>query len=111
MAHSSAPPPPRGDEAQLFREFNDDLMRLLAGNVRSSSPQTVEDACAFAWTKFMEHQPDRDQNWRGWLFRTGVLFLLMLSVGLGLAIRAIRDADAAPERTRSAAGHAQDGTV
>lgn len=70
MADSSAPPPPRGDEAQLFREFNDDLMRLVNSNVHSSSPQTVEDACAFAWTKFMEHQPDRDQNWRGWLFRT-----------------------------------------
>lgn len=70
MADSSAPTPPRGDEARLFREFNDDLMRLVAGNVRTSSPQTVEDACAFAWTQFMEHQPDRDQNWRGWLFRT-----------------------------------------
>lgn len=63
-------PRPRGDEAQLFRDFNDELMRTVARSTVASSPQTIEDACAFAWTKFIEQQPDRGRNWQGWLFRT-----------------------------------------
>jgi DNA-directed RNA polymerase specialized sigma24 family protein len=45
-------------------------MRTLARAVGSSSPEVIEDACAFAWAAFLEQQPDRDRNWRGWLFRT-----------------------------------------
>ena len=41
----------------------------MARSVRASSPQVIEDACSFAWAKFMEHQPDRDRKWKGWLFR------------------------------------------
>jgi DNA-directed RNA polymerase specialized sigma24 family protein len=63
-------PPSRGDEAALFRAYNDELMRTVAGSVHDSSPQVIEDACAFAWAKFLECQPDRDRNWQGWLFRT-----------------------------------------
>jgi DNA-directed RNA polymerase specialized sigma24 family protein len=59
----------RGDEAELFRDFNDELMRSVAQVVFDTAPEVVEDACAFAWAKFMESQPDRDRNWRGWLFR------------------------------------------
>jgi hypothetical protein len=33
-----------------------------------SSPQVIEDACASAWARFLERQPDRDRNWKGWLF-------------------------------------------
>jgi DNA-directed RNA polymerase specialized sigma24 family protein len=70
MADQTTFPEPHGDEAELFRSFNDELMRTVAGSVFKSSPEIVEDACAFAWAKFMEHQPDRERNWRGWLFRT-----------------------------------------
>src|SRR3954447_5381750 len=45
-------------------------MRLIARCVRTTSPQTVEDACAFAWAEFLRYQPDRSRNWRSWLFRT-----------------------------------------
>src|SRR2546423_12724160 len=69
MADHDSRPPARGDEAELFRAYNDELLRTVARSVRVSSPQTVEDACAYAWAKFMEHQPDRDRNWQGWLFR------------------------------------------
>lgn len=60
--------PLRGDEAELFRSFNPELIRLVRGSVRESD-EIVEDACAFAWTQFLEWQPDRERNWRGWLFR------------------------------------------
>jgi RNA polymerase sigma factor (sigma-70 family) len=60
----------RGDEADLFRAYNLDLMRLVANGLHGSTPEVVEDACSFAWAQFMRHQPDRGQNWRGWLYRT-----------------------------------------
>src|SRR3954469_6713224 len=69
MADTRDLPPARGDEAQLFRAYSDELLRTLARGVTTQSTQTIEDACAFAWAKFMENQPDRDRNWRGWLFR------------------------------------------
>ena len=34
------------------------------------TPQIIEDACSFAWAEFLRHQPDREHNWRGWIFRT-----------------------------------------
>jgi DNA-directed RNA polymerase specialized sigma24 family protein len=70
MADRSRYPPPHGDEADLFRAYNDELMRTVSGVVRSSSPEVIEDACAYAWAKFLQCQPGRDKNWRGWLFRT-----------------------------------------
>ena len=59
-----------GDEAELFRQFHATLMRSVARTVGTSTSQVVEDACAFAWAAFLEHQPARDRNWRGWLYRT-----------------------------------------
>ena len=69
MADQDPRPPARGDEAELFRAYNHELARSVAGSVSTSTPQVIEDACAFAWAQFMERQPDRDRNWRGWLFR------------------------------------------
>ena len=69
MAEYDAPPAARGDEGELFRDFNDELVRAVTASVRASTPQNIEDACAFARATFMERQPDRDRNWRGWLFR------------------------------------------
>src|SRR5262245_25060988 len=69
MADQDSRPAAHGDEAELFRSFNDELTRTLARSTRTSSPQVIEDACAFAWARFMEFQPDRERNWQGWLFR------------------------------------------
>ena len=59
----------RGDEADLFLAFNRRLVRTtqFRGN---TSPDTADDACAFAWIQFMRHQPDRNRHWRAWLFTT-----------------------------------------
>jgi hypothetical protein len=32
----------------------------VAQSVFATTPQVIEDGCAFAWAKFMEHQPDRE---------------------------------------------------
>jgi DNA-directed RNA polymerase specialized sigma24 family protein len=69
MADSDGFPPACGDEAELFREFNDELMLHVNGAVFDTTPQNIEDACAFAWMQFLRRQPPRDTNWRGWLFR------------------------------------------
>jgi RNA polymerase sigma factor (sigma-70 family) len=61
--------PLRGDEAQLFAAYNDVLVRQLRRQVRTT-PQIIEDACSIAWSRFLRDQPSREQNWRGWLFRT-----------------------------------------
>jgi DNA-directed RNA polymerase specialized sigma24 family protein len=59
----------RGDQEELFRSFNDELFGDLTRTVEASR-DIIEDACAHAWAQFLRYQPDRDQNWRGWLFRT-----------------------------------------
>ncbi len=59
----------RGDEPDLFLAFNDELTRRVRSAVRAD-PADVEDACSFAWVQFFRHQPDREREWRGWLFRT-----------------------------------------
>jgi RNA polymerase sigma factor (sigma-70 family) len=61
--------PQQGDEADLFRSYNDVLMRRVRSAVRTS-PETVEDACAIAWAQFIRYQPDRNRAWRAWLFTT-----------------------------------------
>src|SRR4051812_12021281 len=60
---------PHGDEAELFRTYNATLMRHVARSLSLADPGVVEDACAFAWMQFMQHQPDRERNWHGWMFR------------------------------------------
>jgi RNA polymerase sigma factor (sigma-70 family) len=62
-------PPPHGDEAELFREFDRDLRRIVQSRVRTS-PDIVDDACAFAWSAFMRYQPDRNRAWRAWMVVT-----------------------------------------
>src|SRR5215211_1905688 len=61
--------PQRGDETELFELYNDELMRRVARVVRTSH-EIVEDACSIAWAQFLRHQPDRNREWRAWLFRT-----------------------------------------
>ena len=68
MADSKQAPPARGDEADLFRRFNRQLMVQVERAVTTSASNTLEDACAHAWVQFMQCQPDRDASWTAWLF-------------------------------------------
>jgi DNA-directed RNA polymerase specialized sigma24 family protein len=69
MADWDSAPLARGDEAELFFAFNRELSRHVKRAVAHTSEQTIEDACAFAWAQLLSKQPDRDGEWRGWLFR------------------------------------------
>ena len=40
------------------------------GRVVRTSPEIIEDACSIAWAQFLRHQPDRNREWRAWLFKT-----------------------------------------
>jgi DNA-directed RNA polymerase specialized sigma24 family protein len=61
--------PLRGDEADLFREFNHRFVRVVQW--RTNAPrEIVDDACGFAWQQFMRYQPDRERNWRAWMVTT-----------------------------------------
>ena len=59
------PPALLGDEADLFREFNARLVRSVQR--RTNAPREMVDD---AWQQFLQHQPDRDRNWRAWLLVT-----------------------------------------
>jgi RNA polymerase sigma factor (sigma-70 family) len=48
----------RGDEAALFAEHHDRLIRIVRWAVRTSDA-TVEDACSFAWSQLIDCQPER----------------------------------------------------
>src|SRR3954453_7886806 len=83
-----------GDEPELYLEFNHQLVEHLTAAVRAS-PEDIEDAAAFAWLQFFRYQPDRDQSWQGWLYRTAQREAWKLNAGHrreGLHI--VHDADA-----------------
>jgi DNA-directed RNA polymerase specialized sigma24 family protein len=49
-------------------EFHAELYRVIRRTVRTR-PEIVDDACGFAWLQFLREQPEREQNWQGWLYR------------------------------------------
>jgi len=56
----------RGDEADLFAEHHDGLLRSVKRAV--SAPEAlIEDACQFAWTQLIRTQPERGPRVFGWL--------------------------------------------
>lgn len=61
MSDTPAPRMLRGDEAELFDRHSDPLKRAVHRAVRAT-PETIEDACAFAWLEFLRHQPDRERT-------------------------------------------------
>ena len=63
------PPAPRGDEADLFLSFHQELLSKVGYRVNSSR-EIIDDACAYAWAQLLRFQPDRDRNWRAWLVTT-----------------------------------------
>src|SRR5215216_1324417 len=65
MADQDRYPPAHGDEAELFRAFNDELMRTVGSAVRWTTPHVIEDSCAFAWSKFLQCQPRPRQELAG----------------------------------------------
>ena len=56
----------RGDEAELFREHSDDLLRIVRSLVAAPEAM-VEDACAMAWEQLLRYQPERGPTLIGWL--------------------------------------------
>jgi DNA-directed RNA polymerase specialized sigma24 family protein len=37
-----------------------------------ASCEDIDDAASFAWIQFFRYQPDRDREWKGWLYRTAL---------------------------------------
>jgi RNA polymerase sigma factor (sigma-70 family) len=60
-------PPQRGDEEQLFARYQDRL-RSRTTYLIKTTPETVEDACAYAWMQLLACQPERDSVF-AWLSR------------------------------------------
>jgi RNA polymerase sigma factor (sigma-70 family) len=56
----------RGDEADLYRRHSRALQRAVA-RMGDVSPQILEDACQFAWSRLLLHQPNRRSVF-AWLY-------------------------------------------
>lgn len=56
----------QGDEADLFREHHDRLVRSVARTVAAPAVM-VEDACQTTWTILLRRQPERGERLFGWL--------------------------------------------
>lgn len=61
----------RGDEAALFAEHHDRLLRSVSHIVNTNGP-TVEDACSFAWLQLMRTGPERGETLFAWLRQVAV---------------------------------------
>ena len=60
-----------GDELDLYAEYHFELVQKIVRDVQYVSRENAEDACAHAWLKFLQRQPDRDgDRWKGWLYVT-----------------------------------------
>jgi RNA polymerase sigma factor (sigma-70 family) len=58
-------PPQQGDEHELFERYSERLRRATKLAIRTT-PDIVDDACAFAWMKLVSNQPERATVF-GWL--------------------------------------------
>ncbi len=58
--------PPHGDEADLFRRYNAELVGSLMHRLNVSR-EVAEDAAQIAWTQLYRLQPDRETV-MGWLY-------------------------------------------
>lgn len=56
----------RGDEDQLFRTYHQRLIRATRHNVRTS-PENIEEACAFAWATLLARDDVRRETAFAWL--------------------------------------------
>lgn len=58
--------PLRGDERELFRSFAKRLLRSV-GHAVNAPEALIEDACAIAWQRLLERQPERTERIFAWL--------------------------------------------
>jgi RNA polymerase sigma factor (sigma-70 family) len=59
-------PPQQGDEHELFERYSERLRRATKFAI-NTSPEIVDDACAFAWMKLISNQPQRGPTLFAWL--------------------------------------------
>src|SRR4051794_24449805 len=59
MTPGGSYPPQQGDETILFERYGRRLIRLTAYSI-NTSPDIIDDACAFAWTQLLACQPRRE---------------------------------------------------
>jgi hypothetical protein len=95
MADQDPRPRARGDEAEMFEAYSHELISAVSAAVRRTTPQAIEDACAFAWAQFMEHQPDRTGTGRDGGSRTAQREARRLAREIGLPMP-IRDVEEKP---------------
>jgi len=61
----------RGDEGALYDRYHAELWRAVRRAVYGND-ELVEDACSFAWTELLVHQPDRGDTLFSWLRTTAI---------------------------------------
>jgi hypothetical protein len=87
-----------GDEPELYLEFNHELVKTLSAHVRASR-EDIDDAASFAWIQFFRYQPDRDREWKGWLYRTAQREAWRLNAEHGRAnLRIVADRESREQR-------------
>ncbi|MFL5927824.1 MAG: RNA polymerase sigma factor [Gaiellaceae bacterium] len=63
--------PLRGDEAELFRQYSERLIRSV-GRTIGAPHALIEDACAVAWTQLVRTQPERGPRLFAWLRKVAI---------------------------------------
>jgi DNA-directed RNA polymerase specialized sigma24 family protein len=71
MSNSDGRARPRGDEAELFHRHHQRLLGSVSRAV-CAPDAVVEDACAFAWQRLIETQPQRSERIFGWLRKVAI---------------------------------------
>ena len=82
----------RGDEPDLYLEYNHVLVEHLKQRVAGAVVEDIEDAAACAWIEFFRHQPDRDGPWRRWLYEAAKRELRRQDAERRVAPRTLREA-------------------
>lgn len=68
---SNGRPALRGDEQELFRSLSKRLLRSV-GRAVNAPEAIVEEACAFAWQRLIECQPERTERIFAWLRKVAI---------------------------------------
>lgn len=72
-------PAPRGDEAGIYEAYAERLRSSIRHAV-NTSPENIDDACAFAWMQLLRRQPERGTVY-GWLWKVARNEALKLALG------------------------------
>src|SRR5215218_9388658 len=68
---SNGRPALRGDEEELFRSLSGRPLRSV-GRAVNAPEAIVEEACAFAWQRLIECQPERTERIFAWLRKVAI---------------------------------------